>query len=862
MSIPPLPGGVPALPSGAPPLPTARVATLDFETYSEAGYIWNEGKKKWDGPPGSREKGLFAVGSRKYAEHPTAEILTASYRLPDGTKRRWKPGVPGAQVVNRHHGVGYDLYVGRGTKWGNHFGTEPGPGVLSVVGSRSEAVAAYRRHVLATPALFWAIPELVGKTLACSCCPQECHADVLAELAGLPWDLLLHLRSGGLVEAHNAMFERNMWTFVGVRRYGFPQIHPRQWRCSMAKGRASGFPGSLAQLGAAMRLAVQKDTRGKELINLFCVPRKPTKLDPSKRILPTDDPDAFEGLQAYCDTDRDTEHEASGRIPDLIPSEQEYWFADQAVNFRGLGVDLPHVECCALIVGQVIGQFSAECEQITGGIRPSQVQAIVDWCADMGVRLESLDMDSLDLALKRVDLPPAVRRVLEIRQLTGSASVKKVFAMRSFCSDSARLHDLFIFHGARTGRDTHADVQPGNLPKAGPKVWHCLAPLCNRWYGAHSPICPWCGSAQREGEGAGSGRPGKLDKPEAWGYHAVGDALEAIRSANASVVQWVFGDALLAVSGVVRSLICAADGHDLICSDYSSIEAVVIAELAGEQWRIDAFHSGQDIYYHGASSVTGKTYQWYKDWEKENGQKHPDRQKLGKPAELGLGFGGWIGAWLAFGGEGTEDEIREVINKWRAASPMIVELWGGQFRGTPWNPTAREFFGLEGMSIQAVLNPGQRFTHRLISFEYAKGADVLYMHLPSGRTIKYREPRLTYGAKRDGWVEVYELTFMTQNTNPKMGPLGWVRMPTYGGRLAENATQAVARDIMANAVVKLEAAHYPVVLRIHDELASEVPHGFGSVAEYERIMCDVPAWAVGWPIRADGGWRGKRYRKG
>lgn len=775
MSVPPLPTGVPALPAGIPPLPVARVATIDFETYSEAGYIWNEAKRSWDGPPGSREKGLFAVGSRKFAEHPTAEILTASYMLPDGPKRRWKPGDPP------------------------------------------------------------------------------------------PLDLFEYLRAGGLIEAHNAMFERNMWTFVGVPKYGFPPVHPRQWRCSMAKGRASGFPGSLAQLGAAMRLSVQKDKRGKELINLFCVPRKPTKMDPSKRVLPEDDPDAFEGLQSYCDTDRDTEHEASSRIPDLIPSEQEYWFADQEVNFRGLGVDLPHVECCAKIVSQVIDQFSRECEQITGGIRPSQVQAIVDWCKDMGVFLASLDMESLEEALKRPELQDSkhpVRRVLEIRQLTGSASVKKVFAMRSFCSDAARLHDLFIFHGARTGRDTHADVQPGNLPKAGPKVWHCLAPMCNRWYGAHSPICPWCGSVQREGEGAGSGKPGKPDKPESWGYHAVLDALEAIRSGDASVVQWVFGDALLAVSGVVRSLICAGEGNELICSDYSSIEAVVIAELAGEQWRIDAFHSGQDIYYHGASSVTGKTYEWYKAWEKENGQKHPDRQKLGKPAELGLGFGGWIGAWLAFGGEGTEDEIREVINKWRQASPMIVELWGGQFRGTPWNPTSREFFGLEGTSIQAVLNPGQRFTHRLISFEYRKDEDVLHMYLPSGRSIKYREPRLTYGAKRDGWVEVYELTFMTQNTNPKMGMLGWVRMPTYGGRLAENATQAVARDIMANAVIKLEAANYPVVLRIHDELASEVPHGFGSVAEYERIMCDVPWWAVGWPIRADGGWRGKRYRKG
>lgn len=777
MNAPALPFGVPIV----PPLPVAALcATLDFETYSEAGYIWNEAKRTWDGPVGSREKGLFAVGSRKYAEHPTAEILTASYRLPNGAKKRWKPGQP------------------------------------------------------------------------------------------LPMDLFHHIAMGGLVEAHNAMFERNIWTFVGEKKYGFPPIPPRQWRCSMAKGRASGYPGELADLGAAMRLNVQKDKRGGELINLFCKPRKPTKLDPSKRVLPQDDPDAFEGLQSYCDTDRDTEHEASGRLPELIPFEQEYWFADQAVNFRGLGVDLHHVEACAHIVGQVVDVLSAEAVRLCG-LRPSQVQKVTAWMAENGCKLAKFDDEHVTEALKRTDLKPVVRRVLEIRQLTGSASVKKVFAMRSFCSDGARLHDLFIYHGARTGRDTHADVQPGNLPKAGPKVWHCLAPLCNRWYGAHAAICPWCSSDQREGEGAGN-RPGKgkRDKPESWGFYAVGDALEAINSRSAAMVQWAFGDALLTVSGVVRSLICAAEGHDLICSDYSSIEAVVIAALAGEQWRLDAFHERQDIYYHGAGSVTGQTYEWYKAWEKENGQKHPDRQKLGKPAELALGYAGWIGAWYAFGGEGTESEVREIINRWRAKSPAVVELWGGQVRGEPWSPKYREYYGLEGMAVQAVLNPGQRFTFRLISFEMDKANDVLHMYLPSGRSIKYREPRLAYhapidhrtGQYRDGWAEIYHLSYMTYNTNPKMGPLGWVRMPTYGGKLAENATQAVARDIMANAVVKLEAAYYPVVLRIHDELASEVPHGFGSVEEYERIMCDVPPWARGWPIRADGGWRGARYRKG
>lgn len=765
MNAPALPFGVPAIPR----LPVcALVATLDFETYSEAGYHWNEAKRKWDGPVGSREKGLSAVGSRKYAEHPTAEILTASYRLPNGVKKRWKPGDP------------------------------------------------------------------------------------------LPVDLFAHIAAGGLVEAHNAMFERNLWTFVGQRKYGWPAVPPRQWRCSMAKGRASGFPGKLADLGAAMRLQVQKDKRGTELINLFCKPRKPTKLDPSKRVLPADDPDAFEALQSYCDTDRDTEHEASGKLPPLIPFEQEYWFADQAVNFRGLGVDLPHVEACTHIVSQVIDVLAAECEVLTGGLRPSQVQKMSAWLALNGCKLDKYDDEHITEALTREGLKPTVRRVLEIRQLTGSASVKKVFSMRSFCSDNARLHDLFIYHGARTGRDTHADVQPGNLPKSGPKLWHCLAPLCNRWYGASLAFCPWCSSSQREGEGAGVGRPGSPDKPEDWGFYGVADALEAISSKSAAMVQFAFGDALLAVSGVIRSLICAAPGNELVCSDYASIEAVVLAELAGEQWRIDAFHRKEDIYLRGASAITGISYEEYKAYP----GKHPDRQSIGKVSELAFGFGGGLNSWRAFGGGGTDAEAKQYVQAWRKASPAIVELWGGQLRGKPWDPEGYEFYGLEGMAVQAILNPGKLFPFRALAFKYDPTADLLEMFLPSGRALKYREPRLTYGPARDGWAPTYQITFMTHNTNPKMGPLGWVRMGTYSGRLGENATQAVARDIMAGAVIRLEAANYPVVLRIHDELASEVPYGFGSVEEYERIMCDVEPWARGWPIRASDGWRGRQYRKG
>lgn len=844
MSIPPLPTGVPALPQHA------LCATLDFESYSEAGYRWDEVKKTWLGPEGSNAKGLGAVGSRKYAEHPSTEVLTLSYSLPGGHKGRWSKGQLGAAVVNRHHGGGYDVYIGRGTKWGNPYSDKPGEGVRRVVASRAEAVEAYRQYVLRTPELMAAIPELIGKRIGCSCAPQQCHGDVLAELAGLPWALFNHIARGGLIEAHNAMFERNLWTFCCQPKYGFPPVDPKQWRCSMSKARAAGYPGALAQLGAAMRLSIQKDKRGTDLIKLLCMPRKPTKADQRLRILPSEDPDAFEDLQSYCDTDRDTEHEASSKLPDLIPSELAYWQADQAVNFRGLGVDLPHVEAACEIVNQTLAQFGAECERLTGGIGPSKVQALAGWCTAMGVRMDSLDAESLETALKRTDLPPVVRRVLEIRQLAGSASVKKVFAMRSFCSDAGRCHDMHNFHGARTGRDTHSDLQPGNLPKAGPKVRQCGDMGCRRWYGGHGDNCPWCGASSAFSTAL-----------EPWKFEAVADALAAIATRSAAAVQYVFGDALLTVSGVVRSLIVAAPGHDLICSDYSSIEAVVIAELAGEQWRIDAFERREDIYLHGAAGVSGMTYEQYKTWAEEHGRKHPDRQKIGKPAELGLGFGGWIGALFAFGYDGSEDEAREIVQKWRAASPMIVELWGGQFRGTPWAPTSTEYYGLEGMAVQAVLNPGQRFTYRLISFEVDSVADVLYMILPSGRRISYREPRLTHGSKRDGWAAIYELTFMTHNSNPKMGPLGWVRMPTYGGRLAENATQAVARDIMANAVVNCEARSYPIVLRVHDELAGEVPEGFGSVQEFEAIMEDLPWWAKGWPIRAAGGWRGKRYRK-
>lgn len=761
------------------PLPYGHsevLPTLDFETKSEAGYVWRPELNKWKALPGAREKGLTAVGSRVYAEHPTADVVTFTFDLKDGHgKERWRPGLPPP-------------------------------------------------------------PRLVA-----------------------------HVQSGGRIEAHNAMFERTIWARVLVPKYGFPRVNPKQWRCSAAKSRAHGLPGKLKDLGNVLDVNVKKDADGTRLMKKFSMPRDPTKGDPRKWILRDEEPAEAERYDAYCDTDVASESAVSACVPDLPPFELAYWQADQEINWRGVGVDLPSVRNCIAVVNDVLAVYGVEIQRLTGGLNATQGEAIKGWLAAKGVSTKSLDADHLEALLSRTDLAPDVRRVLEIKELTGSASVKKVFAMLNHATEGARLCDLFIYHGARTGRDTHADVQPGNLPKAGPDIKWCSDVNCLRPYHTGRNDCPWCGASA-----AFASVKSPATESKGWCPEAVDFALQILASGSSAIVEYFFGDALLTVSGVVRSLLIAGPGKRLVCSDYSSIEAVVAAEIAGEQWRIDAFHRREDIYLHGAAGITGKTYEWYKEWSKANGDaKHPDRQDLGKPGELGLGFGGWVGAWRAFGGEGTDDEVKAKINAWRARSPAFVEAWGGQFRGKPWAPDCREYFGLEGMAIQAVLNPGQRFTFKRVSYEML--GDCLYCILPSGRRIAYHSPRLNWGSpdKHPDWPARYSLTFMTWNSNSKMGMMGWVRMETYGGRLFENVVQAVARDIMAFAVVNLEAAGFPVVLRVHDELASEIEvpdnltkeQGAALVRKFEDIMQTLPEWAKGWAIRAAGGWIGFRYRK-
>lgn len=676
----------------------------------------------------------------------------------------------------------------------------------------------------------------------------------------LPQDLFDHIAAGGLVESHNCGFEFWIWWNVLHKRHGWPMIPHAQQRCSMAKARAHALPGGLAPLSQVLKLQHGKDPEGDRLLKKFSMPRQPTAKDPRRRIRPEEEPIEGERLYRYCDRDIEAEAEASSMIPDLSPDELEWWQIDQLINRRGVQVDLAAVQAGIAIIGQAFDRYNAELCALTGGAVPqaSELPKLKEWLATQGVYTDSMDEAAIDGLLKERDrYPPAVGRALDIRQLIGSASVKKLYAMANQATSTERLCDLFSYHAARTGRATGNGPQPTNLPNSGPNVNVCT---CGRHYGLSKLACPWCGACKPPAPPPGVPNRSIIE----WCAEAASDAIEVMGTASLDQMERFFDGALATISACLRGLFVAAPGCELIGSDYSSIEAVVLAELAGEQWRIDLFRSRGKIYEASGAKIFGITYDEAIEYRKRTGSHHACR-KVGKVAELAGGYQGWIGAYKQFGADEfmTDDEIKEAILAWRTASPMIVKMWGGQFvdsrTGEPCSAWKRSaiptLHGLEGMAIAAVMYPGQEFTYRGITY-FMRG-DVLYCRLLSGRHLTYHRPRLRPSDRDAG----QSLSYEGWNTNPKNGPTGWVRMDTYGGKLTENVVQATARDVLVPAIVRLWHAGYMTVLHVYDEIVAEIAKGWGSIEEFEALMNIMPAWALGWPIFAVDGWRGRRFRK-
>jgi DNA polymerase len=565
----------------------------------------------------------------------------------------------------------------------------------------------------------------------------------------------------------------------------------------MAKARAYSLPGSLGKAADALKTEIRKDKNGTRLLNKFS--RGEPRLDPNEH------PDGHL-LYEYCVQDVQAEQNVSRETPELSDSELQLWLIHNRINHRGVQIDTQSLDVLIKIVDQVFEEYKREIPALTNNAVStiSQIKAIRDWMQTRGVATESLNAQSVSTLLDG-DLPDDVRKLLKIRVALSSASVKKLYSIKRRLSSDGRLRDLFMFHRAKTGRWAGAGPQPQNLPNGGPDVKKCLE--CTKNFRADADKCPWCDGVKHD--------------CFTWNIECAEQALYVAKMSDLRTIEHFYGDPLSVVSGCLRSLFCAKPSHELICSDFSSIEAVVLAEVAGEKWRQEVFRTHGRIYEESAALITGIPF--------DPDVTHPHR-RIGKVAELAAGYGGGLKAWQAFGADKhmSEEQIVLAVNAWREKSPLVVALWNK----------------LEDLAKEAIYNPNVEYEYRGVGFQMR--GDNLYCILPSGRELTYHKAKVQ---PRKG------ITFWGDST------IGWKEHNTYGGRLTENVVQAIARDILANSLINLDAAGFNIVLHVHDEIVAEIPRRTCSVEYFEKIMSVLPHWCKDWPVRVAGGWIGGRYRK-
>lgn len=640
-----------------------------------------------------------------------------------------------------------------------------------------------------------------------------------------------HVRAGGTVSAWNAAFERLSWRHRLAPTYGWPMPRLDQFECTAAAAAAMSLPRDLAGGSRALGLDVQKDDEGRRLMMQMAKPRRPRKDEDPDAVVWWDDPAKLERLTAYCRTDVEVERAIRRRLVPLSASEQAVYHMDQRLNDRGWAVDVPLIRSMMRVVEQAQRQLDREMTQATGGYvtAASQVSKLTAWLQEHGVPAESLAKAALDDLLSLEDVPEQCRRALEIRkEAAKSSNAKLKTTLECVCSDD-RVRGLLLYHGAGTGRWAARLIQVQNYPRGS----------------------------------------GVAKNPER--------ALRWMRRGNAELIRWMYDRPLSAVSDCLRSTLTAAPEHELLAADYAAIEGRVTAWLADEDWKLEAFKAadegrGPEIYCVAAAAIFGHPV------DKKN---HPEKRQVGKVAELALGFAGGVNAFhamakiygtkmdAAYGPlwEIADTEVRDRAvyqyeqaqkNKTSAAAEMTREGWlAAELTKIGWRAkhpaTVRTWYNLQDGSIQAVENPGAVVTVGKLKFLSARG--FLWMMLPSGRCLAYGSPRVEdvttpWGAKKPAVTAL--------GVDPKTKQ--WGRSTLSPMILIENPVQGIARDLMAHGALVAENAGYPPVGLVHDEGISEVPIGFGSLAEYERLLCDLPPWGAGLPVVASG-WRGARYRK-
>lgn len=610
--------------------------------------------------------------------------------------------------------------------------------------------------------------------------------------------VLDHVAAGGLVYAHNAAFELAIWNKVCVPTLDWPRLRPEQVRCTMAMAYAMALPGALENAAPALGIEQRKDAAGKRVMMQLCKPR-----DDGRLWRPEDDPAKFQILYAYCKQDVVVERALHQRMLELSPYEQKLWTLDYEINQRGVAVDLTGVDAAIKLVESEKYRLNGEMLKATGGVVGSctEVQLLVKWIRLQGVELKGLaKADVLDALAENAETVPAnVRRVLEIRQEAAKSSTAKISAMKERANADGRVRGIHQYHGANTGRWAGRGIQTQNLPRP-------------------------------------RGTMGPSD---------IEDAIANMSSPG--YVDMMYGPVMDAISDCVRGLLVAPKGKDLVAIDFSAIEARVLAWLASEESVLDIFRTHGKIYEHAAAGIYHVVME----------AVTKAMRQIGKVAVLALGYGGGVGAFQSmaknYGVKIPDTEADDIKKAWRSAHPYIVSYW-----------ERIETAATNAVYTGDVTTAGQHGRH--VSFKV--DGSFLWCRLPSGRMLCYPYPEIRtvttpWGAEKDA------LTYMTVIEGKKTKCLedpaskgSWQRISTYGGSLAENVTQAVARDLLAHAMFSLDAAGFPIVMHVHDEAVVEIASSCDAdtLKKLEHLFAQTPAWAAGLPVSAEG-WRARRYRK-
>ena len=563
--------------------------------------------------------------------------------------------------------------------------------------------------------------------------------------------------------AHNAAFER-----ACLSRYFGHELPPEEWADTMTLAAMNGLPQSLDSAGAALQLQDQKMKEGKSLISYFCKPCKPTIANGGRtRNLPEHAPDKWELFKEYCARDVEVEQAIYFRLHKypITDLERRVQALDARINERGVLIDIELAEAAIAVDEASTEAHASEMQRLTGLDNPNSVAQLKEWLTALGIEVDSLNKATVAELRKSVP-DKTVRRVLELRQLLGKTSTTKYKAMEAAACSDNRVRGLLQYYGAgRTGRWAGRLVQVQNLPQ------------------------------------------NHLDH--------IDKVRELVRQRDLESLELIFDSVPDVLSQLIRTAFIAKPGHTFLVADYSAIEARVIAYLAGEQWRLDVFAQGGDIYCSSAS-------QMFKVPVEKHGINGHLRQK-GKIAELACGYGGGIGALKAFGADKmglSEDEMQDIVTQWRLASPSIPRLWRD----------------VETAAKLALQEPGKTKTVANVC-KYRRDADALRCLLPSGRVLSYWGARLEDG----------NIVFMGQNQTTRK----WEKTDTWGGKLVENIVQAYARDCLAVALDRLASSGYEIVFHVHDEIIVEAKEG-SSWKDIAVIMGQPIEWAPGLILNAEG----------